>query len=79
MRLNKVKQRNFKLTKILETMYSFIRLILEYGDVVWQEASHSDLCKLDSIHVAAMRLVCGALYRSNTWCLYIELGWQNLH
>ena len=57
-----------------------IRPILEYGDVVWQEASQSDLCKLDSIQSAewTMSLVSGAPYRSNIQSLYIELGWQNL-
>ena len=76
-----LKQMKFKLTrKTLEKMYfSFIRPILEYGDVVWHGASHSDLCKLDSVQVAAMRLVSGAPYRSNIQSLYIELGWQNLH
>ena len=59
--------------------FSFIRSILEYGDVVWQGTSHSDLCKLDSIQVATMRLVSGAPYRSNIQSLYIKLGWQNLH
>ena len=73
-RLNILKLIKFKLTrKTLEKMYfSFIRPILEYGDVVWQGASHSDLCKLNSVQ--AMRLVSGATYRSNIQSLYIELG-----
>ena len=71
----------FKLArKTLEKLYfSFIRPVLEYRDVVWQSASHSDLCKLDVIQVEAMRLVSGAPFRSNIDSLYIELGWQNLH
>ena len=59
--------------------FSFIRPILEHWDIVWQEASHSDLCKFDSVLVAAMRLVSGAPYRSNLQSLYTELDWQNLH
>ena len=76
-----LKQMKFKLTrKPLEKIYfSFITPTLEYRDVVWQGASHCHLCKIDSVHVAAMRLVSGAPYRSNTQSLYTELGWQNLH
>ena len=79
-RLNILKQLKFKLTrKTLEKIYfSFIRPILEYEDIVWQGASHSDLCKLDSIQSAAMRLVSGSPHRSNIQSLYIELGWENL-
>ena len=78
--LGLVKQMKFKLArKTLEKLYfSFIRPILEYGDVVWQGASHSDLRKLDVIQVEAMRLVSGAPFRSNIDSLYMELGWQNL-
>ena len=47
--------------------FSFIRPILEYGDVVGQGASHSNLCKLDTIQVAAMRLISGAPYRLNVF------------
>ena len=80
-RLNMLKQVKYKLArKTLERLYfSFIRPIMEYGDVVWQGASHSDLRKLDMVQVAAMRLVSGAPYRSNINSLYTELGWQNLH
>ena len=79
-KLNIIKQMKFKLArKTLEKLYfSFIRPILEYGDVVWQGASHSDLRKLDVIQVEAMRLVSGAPFRSNIDSLYMELGWQNL-
>ena len=80
-RLNLLKTMKYKLTrKTLEkTYFSFIRPILEYGDVVWQGASRSDLCKLDTIQILAMRLVSGAPYRSNVQSVYNELGWQDLH
>ena len=80
-RLNLLKQMKFKLSrKTLEKLYfCFVRPILEYGDVVWHGASHSDLNKLDIIQVQALRLVSGAPFRSNIDSLYNELGWQNLH
>ena len=46
--------------------FSFIKPILEYGDV---------FSKLYSIEITAMRLVSGAPHRSNIKSLYIELGW----
>ena len=79
-RLNYLKQLKFRISRnTLEKIYfTFIRPILEYGDVVWLGASHSDLRKIDSIQVEAMRLVSGAPFRSNISLLYNELGWQKL-
>ena len=79
-RLNYLKQLKFRISRnTLEKIYfTFLGPILEYGDVVLLGASHSDLRKIDSIQVEAMRLVFGAPFRSNISLLYNELGWQKL-
>jgi hypothetical protein len=61
--------------KSLEIAYtSFIRPILEYGDVVWDCSKDNDhsLDKLEQINANAARLVCGATARCHLAPLYEE-------
>ena len=55
-RLNIIQRLKFKLDRnSLERLYfSFVLLILEYGDIVWSGACDRDLDKLDQVHVRAM-------------------------
>jgi hypothetical protein len=67
--------------KSLQTAYfSFIRPILEYGDVIWDTSKENDhtLDMLESINLNAARLVTGATARCNTAKLYEEIGWESL-
>ena len=65
--------------KTIESMYQvFIRPILEYGNVVWIAATKNLLIKLDKIELRALRLTCGATYRSNINLLYKDAQWQSL-
>ena len=77
-RFNLLKIKKYKLTRnTLEKSYlSFIRPILEYGDVIWQ--GNSDLFKLDNNPISVMNLVSSAPYMSNQF-LYDKLGWQILN
>ena len=79
-KLDLMRGLKFKLDrKSLETVYiSFIRPCIEYGDVLWAGTYDSDLCKVDSIQVEAMRIVTGATARSNINNLYEETGWPTL-
>ena len=80
-RLQTMKYLKFKVDrKSLESMYfSYVRPLMEYGDVVWAGARDKDLVKLDRIHVDAMRIVTGATARSNIAKLYEDTGWSSLH
>jgi hypothetical protein len=79
--INMMKAFKYKLDRrSLETIYtSFIRPTLEYADVLYAGTYDSDLCKLDTLQVEAMRIVTGATARSNISLLYEDLGWENLY
>jgi hypothetical protein len=65
----------------LETLYkSFIRPILEYGDIVWDipDAHRHNLDILEKVQTEAARLVTGATARCSTDKLYKEAGWESL-
>ena len=79
-RLNLLMGFKYRLSrKTIENMYQvFIRPILEYGNVVWVAASENLLLKLDKIEIRALRLTCGATYRSSINLLYEDAQWQSL-
>jgi hypothetical protein len=81
-RLNILKKLRFKLDRrTLEKMYfSFIRPLLEYADVVWDNNVESDhsLDPLDNIQHEAARADSGATARCTTSSLDEELHWQTL-
>jgi hypothetical protein len=65
----------------LETLYkSFVRPILEYGDILWDvpDAHRHGLDILDRVQTEAARIVTGATARCSTENLYKEVGWETL-
>ncbi len=63
----------------LEICYkSFIRSVLEYGDVIYDNCNIGDKDHLESVQLEAARLVTGAKKRTSHESLYKELGWQTL-
>jgi hypothetical protein len=65
----------------LETLYkSFIRPILEYGDIIWDvpDTHRHGLDILEKVQKEAARLVTGATARCSTERLYREVGWETL-
>ena len=63
----------------LEMMYkSFILPVIEYANVVWGGTYDSDLVKLETMNIKAMRIVTGATAKSNIQTLYVETGWQTI-
>ena len=61
-RLNLMRTLKFRISrKSLEQMYhTFIRPLLEYCDVVWDNCSSENKKQLESIHVEAWRIITGA-------------------
>ena len=63
----------------LERMYlSFIRPILEYGDVLWDNCSQSLRNDIEAVHVEAARIVTGATKLCNIQSLLSDLKWEPL-
>ena len=79
-RLNVFRSHSFKLSRrALETMYfSFIRPILEYGDVLLTNCGSVNAKKLEKVQLQAARIVTGALQPTPLAQLYKETGWQTL-
>lgn len=65
--------------KSLERMYySFIRPLLEYGDVVWTNCMIEQPNVLEAVQIEAATIITGATKLCETNKLYNELLWQKL-
>ena len=65
--------------KSLETVYlTFIRPILEYADVVWDNCTQYEKHELDKIQNEAARIVTGATKLVSIRALYEEVKWDTL-
>ena len=75
-----MRKLKFKLDrKSLETIYiSFIRPLLEYANVVWDNCTQYESDELEKIQNEAARIVTGATKLVSLQSLYIDTGWENL-
>ncbi len=65
--------------KSLEIMYfTYIRPILEYGDIIWDNCTLYEKEELEKIQLEAARLVTGATKLVSRDLLYKESGWEKL-
>ena len=58
--------------------FSFIRPILEYGDVIWDNLSQELKSQLDKVQNEAARIVTGCTKLVSIVDLYHESGWETL-
>ena len=79
-RINVMREFKFELDrKSLETIYlTFIRPILEYGDVVWDNCTLYEKQELDKIQIEAARIVTGTTKLISIQTLYGEMKWETL-
>ena len=79
-RINIMRKFKFLLDrKSLETIYfSFIRPILEYGDVVWDNCTQQEKQDIEKIQIEAARIVTGTTKFVSINSLYEETGWETL-
>jgi len=79
-RLNITRSLKFKLDrKALECIYtSFIRPLLEYGDIIIDNCTQRLKDELESIQLEAARIVTGATQLVSHDKLYQEIGWLPL-
>ena len=65
--------------KTLEILYfSYIRPILEYGDVVWGNCSKEETGLLEEVQLRAARIISGAIRGTSHVRIYEELCWEPL-
>ena len=65
--------------KSLEMLYfSFIRPLMEYGDILFDNSSINDKTQLENIQLEAARIVTGTTKLVPLRLLYKETGWQTL-
>ena len=79
-RIHVMKRLKFLLDRsALETIYtSFIRPLLEYGDVIFDNCNAQEKLELDKIQNEAARIVCGATKLVSIDNLSNETGWESL-
>ena len=65
--------------KSLETIYiSFVRPLLEYGDVIWDNCTQYEKDELDKIQNEAARICSGTTKLISLYNLSNEIGWESL-
>ena len=65
--------------RALQTMYfSFVRPILEYADVIWDNCFDYEKAALEKIQIEAGRIVSGATKSCSKAKILFELGWDTL-
>ena len=79
-RINVMRKLKFLLDrKSLEiTYFTFIRPLLEYADVVWDNCTLYEVNALEKIQLEAARIVTGATKLVSLEMLYKETGWETL-
>ena len=79
-RLNIMRKLKFDLDrKSLETIYiSFIRPILEYADIIWDNCSQQEKQDLEKIQTEAARVATGTTKLVSIQKLYEEVCWERL-
>ena len=79
-KINIMKKLKFKLDrKSLEIIYfTFIRPVLEYADVIWDNCTLNDKHELDKIQNEASRIITGTTKLVSISELYKETGWETL-
>ena len=75
-----MREFKFKLDrKSLQTMYfSFIRPLLEYADVIWDNCTKYEVNEFDKIQNEAARIVTGATKLVSINSFYLDTGWKPL-
>lgn len=79
-RINVMRKLKFLLDRSsLEKIYtSFIRPLLEYGDVVWDNCTRYEVNAIEKIQLEAARITTGTTKLVSVSLLYKETGWETL-
>ena len=79
-RINIMRTLKYKLDRVsLETIYTtFIRPVLEYGDILFDNCNENEKYELDKIQNEAARITTGATKLVSIEQLNLETGWESL-
>ena len=79
-RINVMRKLKYELDRqSLETIYlTFIRPVLEYANVAWDNCTHYEKVELEKIQNEAARIVTGTTKLVSIHALYEEIGWDTL-
>ncbi|MCG8047724.1 MAG: reverse transcriptase domain-containing protein [Candidatus Thiodiazotropha endolucinida] len=79
-RINIMRKLKFKLDrKSLETIYTaFVRPLLEYADVIWNNCTQYEKTELEKIQLEAARIATGTTKLISLNNLYKEICWETL-
>ena len=79
-RMNLLRKLKFMLDRksLEKTYFTFIRPILEYADIVWDNCTQQQSYLLEKIQLEASRIVSGTTKLVEIDKLYAELGWLKL-
>ena len=79
-RINLMRKFKYDLDRrALETIYiSFIRPVLEYADVIWDNCTQQEKQDLEKIQIEAARIATGTTKLVSLQKLYEEIGWETL-
>jgi hypothetical protein len=77
-RINILRKLKFILDrKTLEKIYfTFVRSLIEYADVIWDNMSISLNKKIENVHLEASRIVTGGNRLVSLNNFYMETGWE---
>jgi hypothetical protein len=64
---------------LINIYLSFIRPILEYGNVICDNCIQNEVNLLESVQVEAGRIITGLRVNSSRSKLHSELGWEPLY
>ncbi len=64
---------------LINIYFSFIRPVLEYADIVWDNCTLYESNLLESVQVEAGRIITGLRVNSSKSKMYEELGWEPLY
>ena len=79
-RLGILEKLKYKVSrKVLERMFiSYVRSLLDYGDVVYDGCTENDKILLESVQIKAGRIITGLTRSCSRNSIYEELGWVPL-
>ena len=69
---------NFPMISRKRVIEAVFMSVLDYGDVIYRNASSSTLKSLDAVYHSALRFITGDIYSTHHCILYNKVGWSSL-
>ena len=76
--LKQVRQLDRRSLQTIYMYFSFIRPVIEYSNVVWDNCTLYEANELEKVQIEAAHIVTGATKLVSIDSLYTETGWETL-